>query len=430
MATFMEEKVFKDPVHGYIYVKDGFIWDLINSKPMQRLRYIKQLGTSYLTFHGAEHSRFSHSLGTYETMRQVLSHFKRNHGWEPGERNERLALAVALLHDIGHGPFSHTFERCFDCHHEYWTARIVLEDEELNALFQRLDDRFATDIVKVLRKESVYPILHQLISSQIDVDRMDYLLRDAESTGVIYGRFELERLIRVMRPAGDRIVVKKSGIHTIEQYLLARYFMYTQVYLHHVTIGADILIEKILRRAKECYQDGRLRYVPDALTGFFEGRASLTSIEQYLKLDDVTLLYAFRQWTEEPDMILSDLSQRILHRKLFKSIPILEITDNLKQEIMDAFQRLGINTEYYLEFRQTSTAGYAYREGIICCDEFNQCEDIGRLSSLIRTLQPNTEFRLYYAKDLLELHGRNGNIVERLLQKMAKGNDSNERNWN
>jgi HD superfamily phosphohydrolase len=427
MTAFMEEKVFKDPVHDSIYVKHQLIWDLINSKAMQRLRYIKQLGTSYLTFHGAEHSRFSHSLGTYETMRKVLSHFKRNHGFYLGEREELLALSVALLHDLGHGPFSHTFEHCFNCHHEHWTARIVLEDEELNDIFRHVDDTFAFDIVKVLRKESDYPIIQELLSSQLDVDRMDYLLRDANSTGVMYGHYELERLIRIMRPADERIVIKKSGVHTIEQYLLARYFMYTQVYMHHVTIGADILIEKILQRAKYCYKDGRLRYIPPELCQMFEGRAASTTVDQYLNLDDCFLLQTFRKWTEEPDAILADLAGRIWQRRLFKSIPYRDVSPEMERDIIHAFAEVGIDPNYYIEFRSTSTSHFIYRQGIICCDEFDNCQDIGRLSNIIGSLGSHTQNRLYFAKDIIDGSEYDVNKLERLLDGLAKGNDPFDR---
>ncbi|UOF90442.1 HD domain-containing protein [Fodinisporobacter ferrooxydans] len=418
-GSFMEEKVFKDPVHDYLYVKDRFIWDLINTKAMQRLRFIKQLGTSYLTFHGAEHSRFAHSLGTYDTMRQVISHFKRNHGWNPDERLEKLALSAALLHDIGHGPFSHTFERCFRCHHESWTARILLEDAELQQIFSQMDDAFAFDVVRVLRKESEYPILHQLISSQLDVDRMDYLLRDATATGVIYGKFELERLIRVMRPAENMVVVKASGIHTVEQYLLARYFMYSQVYQHKVTIGADVLIEKILQRATDCYQNQVLSYIPAELVWLFADQVAEMPVDEYMQLDDVMLLSIVRRWAKEEDPILRDLSDRLLTRRLFKSISYKNISHEQMCEFMESFQKLGIDPASYLEFRQTTTDGYLYRQGIYCCDENNHCQDIAEISPVIRSLTPRTENRMYYPKDLLVERSEGEKLLTRILKLEA-----------
>ncbi|MCL6548423.1 MAG: HD domain-containing protein, partial [Alicyclobacillus sp.] len=214
------EKVLKDPVHDEILVDDPWVWRLVNTAVVQRLRRIRQLGTSYLTFHGAEHSRFTHSLGAYETMRRVLVHLRKEFGWPADERDRRLALAAALLHDVGHGPFSHTFESVFPVMHEHWTRRILLEDPELHRILQDIDDEFPKDLVDVLQKAGGHPYIRQLIASQLDVDRMDYLLRDALHTGVSYGRFELARLVRSLALHDGQVVLKASGLHTAEQYIL------------------------------------------------------------------------------------------------------------------------------------------------------------------------------------------------------------------
>ena len=221
-----EEKVFKDPVHNYIYVDSSIIWSLINTKEFQRLRRIRQLGTSFYTFHGAEHSRFSHSLGVYEITRKVITQFERN-GYEDWPAEERLlCLCAALLHDIGHGPFSHSIERAFGVNHEQWSCRIILEDTEINRILKEVSPAFPQLVADVIAKTYNKQIVVSLISSQMDADRMDYLLRDAYFTGVNYGAFDLERILRMMRPHKGNIVVKESGMHAVEHYLMSRYQMY------------------------------------------------------------------------------------------------------------------------------------------------------------------------------------------------------------
>jgi len=230
-----EEKVFKDPVHNYIHVQDTVIWRLINTPEFQRLRRIRQLGTSYLTFHGAEHSRFSHSLGVYEITRRIISQFERGDfpDWPKEER--LIALCAALLHDVGHGPFSHSIEEAFHMNHEDWTCRIVLGDTKINAVLWQVDEMLPHKVAAVIAKTYDKPIVVNLVTSPLDADRMDYLLRDAHSTGVNYGTIDLDRILRLLRPHNGRIVVKESGMHAVEDYLMSRYQMYWQIYFHPVT---------------------------------------------------------------------------------------------------------------------------------------------------------------------------------------------------
>ena len=202
-----EEKVFKDPVHRYVHVRDALIWDLIGTREFQRLRRIKQLGTTYLTFHGAEHSRFNHSLGVYEIVRRIVDDvFKGRPEWDEGERE--LVLSAALLHDLGHGPFSHSFEKVFHLDHESFTRDIILGQTEVNEVLRRVSDDFPKHVAEVIAKTYQNKQVVSLISSQIDADRMDYLQRDAYYTGVSYGHFDMERILRVMRPREDQIVMK------------------------------------------------------------------------------------------------------------------------------------------------------------------------------------------------------------------------------
>lgn len=203
MEKLSEEKVFKDPVHRYIHVRDRVIWDLIGTREFQRLRRIKQLGTTYLTFHGAEHSRFNHSLGVYEIVRRIIDDvFQGRPQWDGSQR--LLSLCAALLHDLGHGPFSHSYEKVFQLDHENFTREIILGDTEVNAILRRVDSEFPKNVAEVIAKTYRNKLVVSLISSQIDADRMDYLQRDAYYTGVSYGNFDMERLLRLMRPMEDQ----------------------------------------------------------------------------------------------------------------------------------------------------------------------------------------------------------------------------------
>ena len=221
------EKVFRDPVHDYIHVQHQVIMDLINSKEMQRLRRIKQMGTASYTFHGAEHSRFSHSLGVYEIARKICDKFVRNYAVEDGgawDDSERLVvLCAALLHDIGHGPFSHTFENIFNTDHETMTREIILsEATEVNQILRGVSANFPRQVASVIDKTYPNPQVVQLISSQIDADRMDYLLRDSYFSGTNYGNFDLSRILRVMHPYKDGIRFDYNGMHAVEDYITSR----------------------------------------------------------------------------------------------------------------------------------------------------------------------------------------------------------------
>ncbi|MCL6453600.1 MAG: HD domain-containing protein [Alicyclobacillus sp.] len=396
------EKVLKDPVHDEIVVDDPWIWDLINTAAVQRLRRIRQLGTSYLTFHGAEHSRFTHSLGVYETMRRVLAAFKRQSGWPENPREQKLALAAALLHDVGHGPFSHTFETVYPIHHEEWTRRILVEDAEMAAVLAEVDSDFASDLIGILGKRGNYRTVEQLITSQLDVDRMDYLLRDALHTGVNYGRFELGRLIRSLVLADGDVLLRESGIHTAEQYILARYFMYTQVYLHPVTIGSDVLVGNILRRAGELWEAGELQQTPSFLQALFLDQGDV-SVEEYLAIDESTLLYAFRVFAGVKDPVLSDLACRFLNRRLFAPIVRAEPSPEEWAALRTAARAMGFHPEYYISGRYAAVSAYVYRgSGIPVLLTDGTKSELSRESRLVRSLIPDKEYRLFLPKEMVE----------------------------
>ncbi|WDL97965.1 HD domain-containing protein [Alicyclobacillus sp. ALC3] len=410
------EKVLKDPVHDEILVEDPWIWQLVNTAAVQRLRRIRQLGTSYLTFHGAEHSRFTHSLGAYETMRRLLIHLQQECGWPSDERDRKLALSAALLHDVGHGPFSHTFEAIYPVHHEHWTHRIILEDDEIRSILSEVDEDFPLDLVGILQKNGRHPMVEPLITSQLDVDRMDYLLRDALNTGVSYGRFELARLLRSLTLVDGQILLRANALHTVEQYILARYFMYTQVYLHPVTVGSDVLVFQILRRAAEVIKAGELPDVPAELLAIIGADEANVSVADYLAMDESTLLYAFRTWSKCHDEVLADLSRRFLHRRLFS--PVLRSEPNVEEwaVLRTAARSLGFHPDYYVSGRASEIAGYVYRgEGILLLREDGTRTELSRESRVVRALLPDSEYRVFVPKEVVEGTGPQFDRVRSIL---------------
>ncbi|QGG61450.1 HD domain-containing protein [Loigolactobacillus bifermentans] len=347
------EKVFRDPVHNYIHVPDQLILDLINTKEFQRLRRIKQLGTALFTFHGAEHSRFGHSLGVYEIARQICENFARNYptktpgdgGWDNSER--LVVLCAALLHDIGHGAYSHTFEHIFHTDHEALTVKILTSPEtEVNQVLRQVSDEFPQQVASVITHDYPNPQVVQIISSQIDADRMDYLLRDSYLTGTEYGKFDLTRILRVMRPYQDGISFAMDGMHAVEDYVLSRFQMYLQVYFHPVSRAMEVILEHLLQRAKYLYEHQQLdaAFVPYLLVPFLENDFTLND---YLNLDDGVLTTYFIQWQSASDPILSDLAQRFLNRRPFKSAQVTPATVHLLPELKRLVAAVGYDADYY-----------------------------------------------------------------------------------
>ncbi|KGX93846.1 hypothetical protein N781_01220 [Pontibacillus halophilus JSM 076056 = DSM 19796] len=418
-----EEKVFKDPVHRYVHVRDRIIWDLVGTPEFQRLRRVRQLGTSYLTFHGAEHSRFNHSLGVYEIVRRILDNFKDRPNWNKEQRI--LCLTAALLHDLGHGPFSHSFEKVFKLDHEDYTRAIILGDTNVNHILRRVDDDFPQKVADVINKTYEDKLVVSLISSQIDADRMDYLQRDAYFTGVSYGHFDMERILRVMRPMEDQVAVKESGMHAVEDYIMSRYQMYWQVYFHPVTRSAEVILTKILHRAKDLYESGYVfKFPPNHFVSFFEGNVDL---QDYLKLDESVTLFYFQTWKEEEDRILSDLCERFINRHLFKYV---EFNPNLQMsewmELHKLFQKAGIDPDYYLVVDSSSDLPYDfYRPGeegerlpIHLLLPNGELKELSRQSEIVEAIsgKKRTDHKLYFPKDLIEGLSNRSKTKKRILE--------------
>ena len=407
-AKLAEEKVFKDPVHRYIHVRDQVVWDLIGTREFQRLRRIRQLGTTYLVFHGAEHSRFSHSLGVYEIVRRIIDDvFNGRPDWDNSER--LLALCAALLHDLGHGPFSHAFEEVFGTDHEAFTRAILLGDTEVNAVLRKVNKDFPERVAQVIDNNYTNQQVVSLISSQIDADRMDYLQRDAYFTGVSYGHFDMERILRVMRPRKDMVIIKSTGMHAIEDYIMSRYQMYLQIYFHPVSRSGEAVLNHILKRAKKLSEEGyAFKFDPVHFRPFFNGDASL---EDYIRLDESIMLTYFQFWMEEEDEILKDLCRRFINRDLFAHIDL-----NPEEEperfawLVEQVKSIGLDPDYYVKPDSTSDLPYDfYRPGVLSTKRpiflelpSGEIRELAEQSHIVSAMANNikTDYKVYYPKEI------------------------------
>lgn len=424
--TKLEEKVFRDPVYGYVHVYDQLIWDLIQTKEVQRLRRIKQLGGTYMVFHTAEHSRFSHSLGVYEMARKIIRALMHR-GTILSEDERLLVLSAALLHDLGHGPFSHSFESVFSVRHELFTERIIMENTEVNRVLEAYQKGFATKVRDVINKTYPNPLIISIISSQLDADRLDYLLRDAYFTGAPYGEIDVERILRTMRVVNNKIVYKVSGMHAIEDYLMSRYQMYWQVYLHSTGRSFDLVIQNMLRRVRELIFSGyEFKRPLEALKDLFLEEEP--SVETYLKFDDSTISYYASLFTDEEDEILRDFADRFINRRLLKEVhytPNDETNEKLKQ-VKEYMIELGINPYYYLLTDHSVKTPYDYyghkTNCLPDCIELlmrdGSIQEISEVSTIIKgiiAVKPKQEHKVYFPLDLIRL-SQDGEAKQRILE--------------
>lgn len=353
----MKERKYRDPVHNIIALDSGrdddrLLIALIDTAEFQRLRRIKQLGLALYTYQGAEHSRFTHSLGVMHIMTRVLDKLGREHDIPMEVRV--AARAAALLHDIGHGPFSHVIEKATRVHHEDWTGRILLDpDTEVNRTLIDHDARLPATLISLYNHSHQPDYASQLVSSQLDCDRFDYLLRDSLMTGAKYGYYDIEWIINALQldPAEDRLYVSYKGLYAVEEYLQARYYMFRQVYFHHSLRAAENMLISILRRAVELMREGRLGfYLPEnGLTKLLAARSMTTA--EFLALDDYDVMFHIKQWTNERDETLSDLCRRFIHRRLFKSIELnreLVESSEFLAEARGIVEAAGFDERYYL----------------------------------------------------------------------------------
>ncbi len=391
-------RTYHDPLHGGITLRqddptEALLIELIDTPEFQRLRRIRQLGPASLTFHGAEASRFTHSIGVMQVARRAFDALARSYAELLPHRT--TVLCAAMLHDIGHGPFSHTCEDIFGGHHEDWTARILLESEPINRLLRQVDADLPEMIIATYRKQHSLPLVSQLISSQLDCDRLDYLMRDTYFTGTSYGNLNLDRILTALRydPWRREVVVAAKGQGAIEHYLIVRSLMYGQVYNHPKNIAAAWGLNQTFRRAKELYQAGKLT-TDSIMTAWFSGDSASLPLEHYLAADDNVFNYHLQCWQHigqcHSDALLADLSQRYVNRHLFKAIALPDQPDfpqdALLAKVHELLRQRDLSPEHYAGLEVAFSRGYKpYKEGIRV-QTATGTREIGEVSPLIRAL--------------------------------------------
>ncbi len=365
----IREKLLRDPIHNLIafdldHAGDRLLLEALDTFEVQRLRRIRQLGMAHMAFQGAEHSRFTHSVGVLALVRRMLERLTKDNPIDP--LASLAAMCAGLLHDIGHGPFSHVMEKFFREPHEYWSKRILLDPStEIHRVLVRYAEELPDRVVELLDGEAEPEWLNTLVSSQMDADRFDYLVRDSHMTGVKYGVFDLDRLMMLLRVSSDgsKVVVASKGLLPVEKYLQSRYQMYRQVYFHKTVTAAEAMLMAVMERARELARD----------TGDVPGLAPDSSflrllmgddleLDGYLQLDDASLLGAISNWSRCSDPILRDLALRLLTRRLFKSVEVGEDTDMLFDERISQGRNLledhGLDHRYYLRSSLSSDTPY------------------------------------------------------------------------
>ena len=392
MDRSLQTKLFNDPVHGFITVPKGILLQLIDHPAVQRLRRIRQLGFGYLVYPAAEHSRFSHALGAMELGQRVLQNLLLRDTTISQKELEGTLIAI-LLHDIGHGPFSHALEHTLirDFDHEMMSL----------AIMERLNEEFNGELdtaIQIFRNQHSKSFLHQLISSQLDIDRLDYLKRDSFFTGVSEGSVGINRILKTIRVHKGSIVIEKKGIYAVENYILSRRFMYMQVYLHKTVLSADILLRQIVRRVRDLIQKGEPPVIPSHSFGYFlteypSANKQVTDemIDHYMQLDDHDVLQSVKAWSRESDAILKDLSLRFLNRNLPRTTFLKrKLKPQQREELLDqtfkALKKEGLHIEredvkYYLSFNQSFSEAYRYEnEGIWILEENQTAVEFSKAS--------------------------------------------------
>ncbi len=314
-----KRKIINDPVYGFITIRHPFILQLIDHPWFQRLRRIAQLGLSHLVYPGAVHNRFQHAIGALHLMQLAIDEIRLK-GHLISDEEEIGLLSAVLLHDIGHGPFSHALEYALanDVHHEHISS----------IMMKKLNDEFDGKLgiaIKIFNDEYPKRFLHQLVSSQLDMDRLDYLARDSFFSGVVEGQVGSERILKMLDMVDDELVVEEKGIYSIEKFIVARRFMYWQVYLHKTVLSAEFMLVNVLKRAKELALQGIKLFCSPALEFFLYNKISQVDFEgnskalaQYAELDDFDVTGALKVWLHHEDKVLSLLSHKIINRELFK----------------------------------------------------------------------------------------------------------------
>ncbi len=374
----MSTRNYYDPLHRSINLNkedpaELMVIELIDSSPFQRLRRIRQLGPAFLTFHGAESSRFTHSIGVFEIARRALSRLiKINHSLN---EFRGVLYASALLHDLGHGPLSHTSEEMFGINHEYWSARIIQENHEIKNIIEKFSQESVNQITGIISGNQIpNKAIKALVSSQLDCDRLDYLLRDSYTTGARYGQLDLERILDAMTiaPDGD-LAIHPKGLMAVEHYLITRNLMYRSVYNHRLNEVSTWLLELIIRTAREL---GPSKVWADKYMKKWLWDINSLDIETFLANDDCLTNYHLHRWQESNCPILSNLCKRFLNRNLFKAIDIEDLSNESQLEALAMARSLakknGEEPDYSCGIRKQSLHGYfPYKGGLRLWDGKN-----------------------------------------------------------
>ena len=395
------KKVFRDPLYGYITVEYEIISNLIDTLEIQRLRRISQLSGVSRVFQTAEHSRFTHALGAYQMANLVIDNVD---GMETLSEYEHVVfLCAALLHDIGHGPYSHAFECVTTTPHEQMTINIILSNKtDVNKVLSEVEG-LASDVAGVISHSGKYPLIESLVSSQLDVDRMDYLSRDAYFTGAEYGHIDYFRILRSMKIVNNQVVVKASGVHSVESYLMSRYHMYFQVYYHPVSKRFECLLEGIYARIKDLHEQGvKLNADVESLINVINDS---NDIESYINLDDTYVNGFIKTLTKSEDPILSKLCMAFERRHLFNFIDLAFEEDEENVNLI----RQKYDNEYkkYL-YQEVKMSGSAYNDsnvesiGIKMLMPNGKIVPLDTFSPIIKSLAPSsykTIERIYFYED-------------------------------
>lgn len=350
------ERNHRDAVHDIIRVEIGrpegrLIAALVDTAEFQRLRRVRQLGLAYFAYPTAEHSRFTHSLGAFHLATGVLERLGRK--YEIADEDALAVRVAALLHDVGHGPFSHVIESVLGFHHEDFTIKAVASDStEINRVLRRHSESLPNDVTEIIRGNFRRMALGQLVSSQLDVDRMDYLLRDSMMTGVKYGIYDLEWVLKSVEinEEADQLYVSAPGIYAVEDYLQARYYMFRQVYFHRTLRAAEAVLHSTLKRALALIKRGEKVWCAPGTAMDSVIAGTPLSLNEHLSLDDSDFIFHIKRWRDADDPVLKDLASRFIDRRLFKAID-LDMPDGERSDFISAARaavsEAGFDADYY-----------------------------------------------------------------------------------
>lgn len=419
----LAERIYRDSVHNIIRLKADteagkLLVRLVDTAEFQRLRRIRQLGLAHFAYQGAEHSRFTHSLGVLHLATRILAKLQTK--YNISESDKTAVQVAALLHDIGHGAFSHVIETIQHFHHEAFTIEAVLSREtEVGQLLRQFSDELPEKVASIIRGDFQPMALAQLVSSQLDVDRMDYLLRDSLMTGAKYGIYDIEWIIKSIEidEANDRLYVSARGIYAVEDYLQARYYMFRQVYFHRTLRSAEVILRSLMKRAFYLFrQDKNIWYAENtAFEKFLNGEK--IDLQEHLELDDNDIIFHIKQWQNSDDNILRDLAGRFLNRRLLKVFD-LDMPESEREEFLKQVKKIvanaGYDTDYYFVEDKAGDVPYNFYtknagepKNLIFVEEgFSnpQIKEISEVSAAVRGLQKSYQiYRVCFPPELADV---------------------------